>query len=138
MRSHVEKLLDENDHHIKEIKKVIFVDRKNDIKRIILLFIYILFAFFVHNRAINYKLEMLSATIILIIFLGILVYEYKSLFKKNLPKLEYFTNIFFIIIFTVFLFATIYSVKIEEENTSYFIQNGEKEQLSYSVFIFLL
>ncbi len=105
---------------------------KENIKRLMILLIFFVSTYFLHRYLLSFKYEMYSAILIVFIFSIILIYEYKTLFKKNLPKLEYFINVFFIVFFTVMMFASIYSVKIEEDNSSYFIENGKITQLTYS------
>lgn len=104
---------------------------RENFRRITVLTVFFIFAYFTHKLLSNFEQELISAIFILTVFSGVLIYEYKSLFRKNLPKAEYFFTIFFIVFFTVLLFATIYSYGISAGN-SYFIENGKKVDLSFS------
>lgn len=98
---------------------------KENLNRLFILLFFYIFASISHNISQNYNQEIISAFIILIIFSTILIEEYKSLFKKNLPKKEYFLNMFFIIFFTIMMYSTIYAWEIHWWG-SYFIENWKK------------
>lgn len=101
----------------------------NNTLRILVLMIFYITARIVHSTFASYQMEVLSAFVILLFFWWIITFEYLSLFKRDLPKKEYFINIFFIIFFTILLFASIYSDTISGKN--YFIQNGIPSDLSF-------
>ncbi|MBI2523380.1 two pore domain potassium channel family protein [Candidatus Woesearchaeota archaeon] len=104
---------------------------KENIRRILILTLFFVVAYTAHRIFSNFEQEIISAAFILLVFSGVLTYEYKSLFKKNLPKIEYFVNIFYIVFFTVLLFATIYSEGIAS-GENYFIENDKIADLSFS------
>jgi len=95
------------------------------------LMVFFIFAYLTHMLLSNFEQQVISAALILIVFSGVLTYEYRSLFKRNLTKAEYFFTISFIVFFTILLFATIYSFGISS-GRSYFIENGQKSDLTPS------
>jgi potassium channel LctB len=97
---------------------------KENVKRILLLAVFFIVAFIVHTIVYNFEQEVIADIFIMIIFSFGLAYEYISIFRKELPKIEYFISIFFIIAFTIILFATIYASEIKGQK-SYFIENGQ-------------
>lgn len=103
---------------------------RTNFRRISLLVLFIVVSYFFHNLLADFDEEILSAILIIIVFSGLLMYEYSSLFKEDLEKKEYFLNIFFIVFFTIIMFATIYSEPISGNN-HYFIENGNIVELTY-------
>jgi potassium channel LctB len=104
---------------------------KDNYRRILVLVIFFAAAFIVHKIFVSFSQEIISAAVLLLVFSGVLIYEYQSLFRKNLPKIDYFVNIFFIVLFTVLLFATIYDQGVISSQ-DYFIENSKITSLSFS------
>jgi potassium channel LctB len=106
------------------------INPKGRLRRIFIMVVFFILAFATHQLLSNYKQQILSAVFLLIVFSGVLFYEYKSLFTKNQQTIEYFITIFFIVFFTVLLFATIYDQEIEDSG-NYFIENGKITDLTF-------
>ena len=104
---------------------------KGNIRRILILAGFFIVAYATHKIFSSFEQEILSATSLLIIFSILLLYEYTSLFRRDLLKIDYFINIFFIVFFTILLFATIYSEGISGGG-NYFIENGKIANLTFS------
>lgn len=104
---------------------------KKNLRRVIVITVFFVIAHFTHKIFSNFEEEIFSAVVILFVFSGVLIYEYKSLFERRSSRIDYFITIFFIVVFTALMFATIYSNEIEGKN-SYFIENGKIANLTYS------
>jgi potassium channel LctB len=103
------------------------------LKRALIGFVVVLFAFALHRLSMSVHQEVLGAIVFIFVFTAGLLYYYISMFHaKNIRGSEFLVSLLSVFLLTIVMFAIIYNEQVSDPS-SHFIENGEEiDDLTFS------